>query len=302
MIITNKHNLPEPLYDVLSRGANRERHTHQIGVTDLIKPPLVRKLELAHWNEITEDASDRVWAVMGQSVHRILETGDDDSNVLQEKAFAVSIGGMQLRGRMDLLEPDGTLTDYKMTSVYGFQQGEHKDWERQLNVYAWLLEHHGETVNRLQVVVLLRDWSQSRVGTMPNYPESSVQVVPITLWHASDAEAYILERIQDHKQAFELDETVLPVCSPEERWEKPVTYAVKKVGGVRAMKGGGSFDTLAAAERFAAAQGCNAEIEQRGGECTRCLRFCSVRQWCPFGSKLVDDNVPNTRLDTESAA
>jgi hypothetical protein len=60
-------------------------------------------------------------------------------------------------------------------------------------------------------------------------------------------------------------------------WEKATTYAVKKIGGIKAR------NVCATQEEAAgkiAEYGKDYEIEVRPGERTRCANFCSVRDFC----------------------
>ena len=60
-------------------------------------------------------------------------------------------------------------------------------------------------------------------------------------------------------------------------WEKPTTYAVKKIGGIKARN-------VCTSEEEAKAKvteyGKDYEIEVRQGERTRCSNFCSVNKFC----------------------
>lgn len=68
------------------------------------------------------------------------------------------------------------------------------------------------------------------------------------------------------------------VCTLEERWSNPTTYAVKKPGALKAVR---VFDTL---EQAMAMQRDNPqyEIETRRGEHLRCAEFCAVRDVCQY--------------------
>ena len=48
MQITNSHNLPEALFNVISKI--REPIEGRISVTELIDAPLIRHLRMKHWN------------------------------------------------------------------------------------------------------------------------------------------------------------------------------------------------------------------------------------------------------------
>jgi hypothetical protein len=60
-------------------------------------------------------------------------------------------------------------------------------------------------------------------------------------------------------------------------WEKPTTYAVKKIGGVKARN---VCATDEEAQAKLAEYGKEYEIEVRQGERTRCANFCSVSGFC----------------------
>ena len=72
MKITNISNLPKVIeravindpYD--SSGSN-------ISTTRLIAPPRIRVLEMRNWDLIEDDVSNRIFSLLGQSVHHILE-------------------------------------------------------------------------------------------------------------------------------------------------------------------------------------------------------------------------------------
>ena len=86
-------------------------------------------------------------------------------------------------------------------------------------------------------------------------------------------------RIKTHSNAlFDLETgDELPHCTSEEMWEKQTTYAVKKIGGVKARN---VCDTAEEAQAKVAEYGKEYEIEVRPGERTRCANFCSVSRYC----------------------
>jgi hypothetical protein len=90
-------------------------------------------------------------------------------------------------------------------------------------------------------------------------------------------EAFVMERLNLHATAyFESDSGgELPACTPEEMWEKPTSYAVKKEGGVRAKS---VHETRELAEKALPPKGYF--IEVREGERTRCEKYCQVSPFC----------------------
>jgi hypothetical protein len=94
-----------------------------------------------------------------------------------------------------------------------------------------------------------------------------------------ERETFIQERIKEHSNAlFDLETgDELPFCTPDQTWEKPTTYAVKKIGNVKARN---VCNTDEEAQAKVAEYGKDYEIIVRPGERTRCAEFCSVSRFC----------------------
>ena len=192
------------------------------------------------------------------------------------------LDGWKISGAVDLQivnELGGiSIRDYKTTSAWAVMN-EKIEWEQQLNIYAWLVDTVKEDfhVTDLGIVAIIRDWSRREAARNPDYPQAPVKEIPIKIWPYQDREAFIKERISHHSAcefAMETDEE-LPPCTPEEMWEKPTTYALKKAGGVRAIK---VYETQEEAEK--AFDPKVHEIEVRLGSRTRCESFCPVNTYC----------------------
>ncbi len=279
MRITNRAGLPEPLVRAVSDQRTPTRN--RISVTEMISPPQLRALTVQHWDELEEDASDRIWLLLGSAVHYMLERGGhalDDS--LQEETLTLPVEGWTVTGTADLYHQDGTLSDYKTTSVYAFMDGVRSEWETQLNCYAYLYRTHGFPVERLQIVAILRDWSKARLG-QSDYPRTACVTLPVRLWAAEEQAAYVVTRVRAHQTAQR--DGVWPSCTDEERWVRPTVYAVKKRGQKRAQPGG-LHPTQEAAEAFMGTLGGTPtayEIEERPGTSVRCASYCAVSHLCP---------------------
>ena len=72
MIVTNVHHLPDPIFKALTHSDYSKGHSNR-SVTELIDSPRVRILRRQHKDEITEDASEMLWSVLGTSVHKMFE-------------------------------------------------------------------------------------------------------------------------------------------------------------------------------------------------------------------------------------
>lgn len=280
MRLTNKHGLPATVINVIKRPQYNKGAAH-ISVTELISSPRIVQLRRKHWDDIEEDAADMVWSLFGTALHNILQHGKDDNHIVEERLFS-ELDGWKISGAIDLQElEDGgiIISDYKCTSVWSVMSDK-LDWQRQLNCYAWLVENSKSiAVKSLQIVAILRDWSAREADNKDDYPPAPIVVVNVPLWPMDVREEYIKRRIHAHNDALFAAEagTAMAYCTPEECWEKPTSYAIKKKGNKRATL---VFKDLEEAERQVNQLGEAYMIEVRPGERTRCERFCTVAPWC----------------------
>ena len=249
-----------------------------ISITGLVNPAHQRKLINLHWDELVEDASDRIWALFGQAVHGILERAASSEYVVEKRLYWVS-GGWKISGQVDVYTPaTETIQDYKTTSSWSVLDESYKpDWEYQLNGYGWLSRGNGLPVQQLEVIAFLRDWSKTqRLKSGKGYPRLAVARRDIPLWTLEEQDEYIADRVLLHKM------TTPPLCTPEERWDKPTKWAVRKPGAAKATRVyGTNEEALLHIERDA-----SVEMEVRPGESVRCLHYCPVRAHCEYGQTL----------------
>jgi len=271
MRITNFYNLPDAIVKACGEG-KRKPSENYFSVTSLIDAPLIRQLTIKHYDELEEDVSDRLWALMGSSVHGVIE---NNLNPFSEMPLEIEIDGTTIRGRLDLLDEDKILRDWKCTSVYSFLLGDKLDWEQQLNIYAYILRKTRHEVRGLTINAILRDWSKRKAEMENDYPPIAFVEKQIELWTMERAEAFIRERIRLHQLPTP------PPCTADEKWEKPTKYALMQKGRKRAIK--------LYSSQFEAETCCDKEkkqyVELRAGECTRCKSYCAVRKFCPEGIK-----------------
>lgn len=304
--ITNRANLPEPLVRAIQLDPY-DASGCDYSTTTLIKPPRIVALEKQHADEIVEDASDRIWSLMGQIGHLILERAG--MGELVERRFKMAVYGRVVGGQVDLWK-ENTLLDYKFTSIWSAMHGVKPEWEQQMNINAALCQENGVNVEKAEIVAIYRDWSVGEARRHKDYPQRQVQVLPVKLWPIYDQHKFMIERVKLHEAAIgrgpltskcDFSESNLPQCSPLERWAKPDKWALLKKGQKRALR---LFDSEDIAESVA--EDMNDEhiyIEFRPGVNVRCLDYCSVSQWCEQFKKLKNEsNRGNfTRSQTEAS-
>ena len=275
MLLTNKHNLPGAIVNAVS-AYNYPPKEGRYSVTDLISPPQIRQLKIKYWKEIEEDVSGRLWALLGQACHTVLNKSKPEDALAEEK-LVIEFEGVTISGKSDLYH-EGSLEDYKITSVYSFllENGKSKkEWAEQLNVYAWMFTRLGKPVKELWIRAILRDFQVSKAGTDTNYPLIPFQSVQAPLWTLEGQERYIRARLEAHK-------ALNPTCSGEERWLRVSSWAVMKNDNKRAFR---VFDNKEQAENLAKTDKAFS-VAERKESYNRCMSYCPVSNFCSQWGKV----------------
>jgi len=287
MLITNKYNLPQPFVDLVS-GDTYSKGKSDITTTGLAQPPKIAELTRRHASEITMDASEKVWTMMGTANHYVLEqiALRNPERYVTEQRFYLDIDGVKLGGQIDLFDRETeTLWDYKVSSVYKAMSDDKLEWTKQANVNKLLCEHNGIHPKKLAVLLVMKDWKRKEAEFKADYPKCAIQEIPLPAWREEETLAYIKSRINLHNSAKLIEEEdAIPVCTEEERWARPTTWAVLKEKGAKRAVNGGIYELES--EAIAHAKRISGAIEKRDGSNPRCENYCQVRQWCNFGRNL----------------
>lgn len=274
MKITNKHALPQPIYDAICNDAY-EKGDWDISVTSLLKPPRMVVLRQKHDAEIEVDAMDLVWSLDGQVIHTIFERAD--TTAITERRLIIERLGWRIGGKFDrLVLQEGALTDYKRTSAFTIMKALHEgEWAKQQNLYKHMLTEYKITgIKRLLIWAWAKDWSRQKARSK-DYPQQPIVCIELPLFSEAECEALLLERVKLHQEA----RTVLPNCTDEERWTRPAKFAVMKEGAVKAKK---LCDSEAEATQWIADQkyGKSLYIEKRPLVRMRCGQYCEAALFC----------------------
>lgn len=292
MKYTNKHNLPEEVFNLLSKDRYQGGGKTDYSVTTLKNPPRIVQLQRRHKDEIEVDVIDNLWSMFGSMAHAMLEEQGSDESLSEERLY-LEIENRIISGQVDNYK-DGIITDYKVTSAWTLVYGSRvKDWEEQLNSYAYLFENEGHKVKELRIIAILRDWSAKQALSSSDYPQQPIQIIPIKLWSKKVREDYLRTKVLKHKECEDLPDSELPFCSSEDVWEQPTKWALMKNNRKTALK---LFDNESLAymygveNGFVASQYCDGNsfvdwidgyyLVERKGKRTRCEDYCEVSKWC----------------------
>ena len=284
MDITNRFNLPVTLLNAV-KDDEYDKGDSVLSVTQLISSPRIVLLQDLNADNLTVDVVDRVPALLGTAVHKIIEKGSKDlpNHVVEERLF-VEVNGWKVSGAVDLQidNRDGTweINDYKVTSVYSVMD-EKIEWIQQLNCYAYFaMRAHGRNVTGLRIIAILRDWQRKQAEIKADYPQSQVVAVDIPLWTYEEQARFVHDRVSLHQSAKKMVDSGegLPYCTDQERWLRGETWAVMKEGRKSAVK---LHDTEEEARDTAERLGAGHSVEHRPGSPVRCAgNYCMVAQWC----------------------
>ena len=196
-----------------------------ISATGLIDSARIKKLRKLYSHEIHEDASRRIAALLGTSFHKLAEENSPPEWITEERYYA-EVNGLMLSGQIDAVIPVSTkeakkidpnvgknpviIRDYKVITAYKAQTGM-KDYARQGNIYAYLLQRNGFSPISFVIEALIKDWKESFALRDENYPQLPIQDYEYPIWSFDQSEEYIKQRLELH---FPKDDTI-PECSDE---------------------------------------------------------------------------------------
>lgn len=275
MTLTNRMRLP----DAIVRAVANDEYTKggaDFSVTELLSPPQLARLRKQHAADITEDASDRIWSLLGQAVHAIIErSGVGDADTLSEVTLTTEYYGSTIKGTFDNLTiSSAEMCDFKVTTVWKVLNNTvPPEWEAQTNIYRWMLwREKGIVVNSIAIIAILRDWSKREADRRADYPQAQVVRLEVPLWDMTDTANFVAGRLALHTMAEP------PGCTDEDIWAKPSKWAIMKKGRQSAVK---LCDSEADARAYLASNSVpGGYVEYRPGSATRCESYCPVANFC----------------------
>ena len=296
MTITNKLNLPAGLVKAVST----ERHNAAmcLSATTLLQGVKQIILTDRYWEQLEDDASDRIWAIWGTAVHSLLENEGESDFTEQEMSYKV--GDITVTGKIDNYDmKGGIISDYKTASVNKIRFNDFSDWYLQGMIYAWLLNRNNFPVERCRFIALLKDHSKTDAMRDHRYPQNPVYVLdfPVTAGSLFKTGNYIRKKVSDYLRYRLTADDEIPPCLPSERWDRPSKYAVMKEGRKNAVK---LFDDKKSADEKTAELGKGHFIEQRSGGSKKCQSYCLCCNFCNYYRENVLNNTVNITSYSEN--
>ncbi len=275
MNLTNKFGYPEAIWRAINNDTY-SKGTADFSCTELLQPSRIYALKIKHKDEIEEDVSDRIWSLLGQSVHAILERANGKDHA--EVRYFAKFGEHTVSAQIDTLDLDNfILSDYKCVTAWKFMGGKAPppEYSAQLNIQLEILRRNNMDARALRIIGILRDWNMRESHANPFYPQSQIATMDIPMWSREETTAFVNERIASHIASL----NILPICTPDERWASPNKFAIMKGTNRRAIK---LVDSMPEALDYLENMGPGHRIENRPGESRRCSSYCNVNKFCTW--------------------
>lgn len=272
------------MVEALTRN-DHTKGTAKYSITQLFKPTQMLQLANRHAEEITRDATDMWNTFIGGCVHGgIYSAVKDNDDYILEQRYEMDVDGTIISGTIDAYQKSTkTLFDHKTMQCSAMGLEVKDGYEEQLNVYAYLLEKNGYTVENLMLNVIYLDWRvlAAKRAEPGKYPAAPVVLVPIKKWSAESVEAYLAGRIALHNAAEQLGDDEQVECTPEECWEVPAKIAIYRFkGALKAAKLCNNWAEVDDWFKWKNYKKSDFHVELRPGARRRCEMYCDAAPFC----------------------
>lgn len=203
-----------------------------------------------------------------------------DISVYMEQRHFKKLGKWTISGKFDFIG-DGTLEDFKSTSVYNYQSGSNVEkYRQQGSIYRWLCPEL-ITNSKMFIQYIFTDWSKLQYikqGEKRNYPASRIVPQELDLIPTDEMEEWLINKLTDIEKNFSKPEKELPLCTPEELWQKPPVYAYYK-NPAKMTRSTANFATYFEAANCQQKNNNVGAIVERQGQVRACA-YCSGFSLC----------------------
>ena len=318
---TNKNNVSLALAVFLMYDDyDYDERSNAISATGLIRP--LRQLILSKQNPAvskTVDVADLVFTRMGSAIHKgcedawtdpenvknalkVLGASEDAVNSIKinppyvkhgetpvyvEQRAEKEILDFIISGKYDLVL-DGTLNDYKSTSVWAYIFDSNADsYIKQGSIYKWLSPDKIIS-DYININYIFTDWSAAKArADTKTYPQLKTITKKYNLWSVEETENWIMNKLEAYKALANTPQEGLPECTDEELWSTKTTYKYYK-NPSKLDRSTKNFDTMNEALIRQANDGNVGTIKTVPGEVKAC-RYCPVVSICTQAETMLAD-------------
>lgn len=262
-----------------------------VSVTELLLSPRQVHLANRYRHLKKEDTVDKILpALIGMGLHDQLQRflklqGTLNKDWMIERKLLTVIDGVRITGRFDAMYNNEDLYDIKVTKAYKALKGDYSDWEKQLNAYDYMLWKDGISVKTLKICMVLLDWNLGE-SWKTEYPNTRLSIVPITKWDRAEQESWMKTTIKSWKDAKDLSDSDLPLCTSGDRWADDPKYKLYRTKKLK--KATKVFPTQQRAQAYL--DKCKANepdkwkngyiVADRANGWRKCESFCHAKDYC----------------------
>ena len=281
-----------PLRQILLNLQNPDAKK-QVDVTDLISSRIGNAIHTAcekAWSDRNNvlnalEASGANTDIIDKIVVNPKELHTGQIPVYIEQRVEKELDGVVISGKYDLVL-DGTLNDYKSTSVWSYVNDSSKDsYIKQGSIYRWLSPDK-ITDDVMNINYIFTDWQQAQTKSgKTNYPPFRAATRQYPLWSIEDTEIWIQKRLQQIKHYQPLPQDQLPRCTPEELWAETIYKYYKNPN--KTTRSTGNFKTMD--EALIKQAECHGEgVIKKVTQSPKACRYCNVVEICEQAKELIE--------------
>lgn len=212
------------------------------------------------------------------------EPSEDYFDVYMEQRVSREFGGFRINGAYDFIV-DGEPMDIKTTGVYTWvNQTKEKDYPLQMSLYKWLNSDKA-TEGVGTILFAFTDWNAGESRRKKNYPHNRFMDKQYPLMNQTDMEHWLRVKLGELRSYWESPEAELPLCTPEELWQRDPVYKYYKDPNNR-KRSNGNFDNPVEAQAKRDAHGGIGVIIPVYSEPRACL-YCAAFSLCSQGQGFV---------------
>lgn len=196
---------------------------------------------------------------------------DGDIPVYLEQRGDITVGDWTVSGKFDFVG-DGTLTDFKSTSVFTYiNKTNDRKYQIQGSVYKVI--HSCITQPTLKINFWFKDWSKQKALSDKKYPQTPVMEYSVPLMDEAETMKFISDFTRQLEMYEDAPEDKIPYCNQEDLWCGAPVYKYYKnpEKRERATK---NFDDKAEAYSYQAYDqkgvGIVVEVPGKAGACKYC--------------------------------
>lgn len=264
----------------------------EVDISDLISSRMGSAIhdgcELAWTDKENVANALRVLGASDTAIQRVKinpkQLGPNDVPVYVEQRAERALLNFIITGKFDLVL-DGTLNDYKSTSVWTYIYDSNADnYTKQGSIYKWL-NPTKITSDYINIHYIFTDWSASKARQDKSYPQQRALTKKYPLMTLEETESWLMQKLNQLEQMMHFSQDQLPDCSDEELWATDPVYKYFKNPAKR-EKSTKNFNSMDEALIRKSEDGDVGVIVTVPGEVKAC-RYCAVVNICSQAEKLL---------------